>query len=68
MIFTPPRYTRGAVIVKVGRLRQDPRYDLPAVGPQTVGALAAALAHVDILPRVRATAEALAARWVKDGR
>ena len=27
----------------------------------------AALAHVDILPRVRATAEALASRWVKDG-
>ena len=26
----------------------------------------AALVHVDILPRVRATAEALAARWVKD--
>ena len=27
----------------------------------------AALAHVDILPRVRATAEALVAGWVKDG-
>jgi ADP-ribosyl-[dinitrogen reductase] hydrolase len=27
----------------------------------------AALAHVDILPRVKATAEALAAGWVKDG-
>jgi len=27
----------------------------------------AALAHVDILPRVRATAEVLASRWVKDG-
>jgi len=26
------------------------------------------LAHVEILPRVRATADALASRWVKDGR
>ena len=34
--------TRGVVIVKVGRPRQDPRYDLPAVGPQTVAALSAA--------------------------
>jgi hypothetical protein len=25
------------------------------------------LAHVDVLPRVRTTAEALAAGWVKDG-
>lgn len=32
----------GAVVVKVGRPRQDPRYDLPAVGPRTVAALAAA--------------------------
>lgn len=31
----------GIVIVKVGRPRQDPRYDLPAVGPRTVAALAA---------------------------
>jgi len=42
MIARAGSHTRGAVIVKVGRLRQDPRYDLPAVGPQTVGALAAA--------------------------
>ena len=32
----------GAVVVKVGRPRQDPRYDLPAVGPRTVAVLAAA--------------------------
>jgi len=56
---------------------------LPFAGPANycpvlVGALAgarwgvsaipqAALAHVDILPRVRATAEALAGGWAKDG-
>lgn len=32
----------GAVIVKVGRPGQDPRYDLPAVGPQTIAGVAAA--------------------------
>ncbi|HEV2284385.1 MAG TPA: UDP-2,3-diacylglucosamine diphosphatase LpxI, partial [bacterium] len=42
MIARAGAHTRGAVIVKVGRPRQDPRYDLPAVGPQTVAALAAA--------------------------
>jgi len=30
----------GVVVVKVSRPDQDPRYDLPAVGPQTVGAIA----------------------------
>ena len=41
-----------------------------AIGGARWGASAipqAALAHVDILPRVRATAEALASKWVKDG-
>ena len=41
-----------------------------AIGGARWGASAipqAALAHVDILPRVRATAEALASRWGKDG-
>lgn len=32
----------GIVAVKVGRPRQDPRYDLPVVGPRTAAALAAA--------------------------
>ncbi len=32
----------GLVVVKVSRPRQDPRYDLPVVGPQTVEAIAAA--------------------------
>lgn len=32
----------GVVVVKVSRPQQDPRYDLPAVGPQTVRALAEA--------------------------
>jgi UDP-2,3-diacylglucosamine hydrolase len=36
----------GFTLVKVGRPRQDPRYDLPAVGPETVAALAAAGAAV----------------------
>ncbi len=31
----------GIVVVKVSRPRQDPRYDLPVVGPQTVETLAA---------------------------
>ena len=30
----------GLVVVKVSRPRQDPRYDLPVVGPQTMDALA----------------------------
>jgi len=30
----------GVVVVKVSRPRQDPRYDLPAVGPRTVEAIA----------------------------
>ena len=42
MIARAGAHTRGAVVVKVGRPRQDPRYDLPAVGPQTVAGLAAA--------------------------
>jgi UDP-2,3-diacylglucosamine hydrolase len=42
MIARAGTHTRGAVIVKVGRPRQDPRYDLPAVGPQTVAVMAAA--------------------------
>lgn len=32
----------GLVVVKVSRPRQDPRYDLPVVGPQTVDAIAGA--------------------------
>lgn len=32
----------GVVVVKVSRPQQDPRYDLPVVGPQTLRALAAA--------------------------
>ena len=32
----------GVVVVKVSRPRQDPRYDLPVVGPQTVDAIIAA--------------------------
>jgi len=32
----------GVVVVKVSRPNQDPRYDLPVVGPHTVEALAAA--------------------------
>lgn len=32
----------GVVVVKVSRPRQDPRYDLPVVGPQTIQALAEA--------------------------
>jgi DUF1009 family protein len=46
MIARAGAHTRGAVVVKVGRPRQDPRYDLPAVGPATVAALAAAGAAV----------------------
>ncbi|HEV2359390.1 MAG TPA: UDP-2,3-diacylglucosamine diphosphatase LpxI [bacterium] len=42
MIARAGRHTPGAVVVKVGRPRQDPRYDLPAVGPHTAAALAAA--------------------------
>jgi len=41
MIARAGAHTRGAVIVKAGRPRQDPRYDLPAVGPQTIASLAA---------------------------
>ena len=32
----------GVVVVKVSRPQQDPRYDLPVVGPQTIRALAEA--------------------------
>ncbi len=32
----------GIVVIKVSRPRQDPRYDLPVVGPQTVETVAAA--------------------------
>jgi UDP-2,3-diacylglucosamine hydrolase len=42
MIARAGALTAGAVIVKVGRPRQDPRYDLPAVGPQTIASVAAA--------------------------
>ena len=41
MIARAGAHTPGVVIVKVGRPRQDPRYDLPAVGPQTIAALSA---------------------------
>jgi UDP-2,3-diacylglucosamine hydrolase len=34
--------TPGVVVVKVSRPQQDPRYDLPVVGPHTIRALAAA--------------------------
>jgi len=34
----------GVVVVKVSRPQQDPRYDLPVVGPQTIRALADARA------------------------
>ncbi len=34
--------TAGVVVVKVSRPRQDPRYDVPVIGPLTVHALAAA--------------------------
>jgi hypothetical protein len=34
--------TAGVVVVKVSRPQQDPRYDLPVVGPHTMRALAAA--------------------------
>lgn len=30
----------GAVVVKVSRPRQDPRFDLPTIGPETIGAMA----------------------------
>jgi len=33
---------RGVIVAKVSRPGQDPRYDLPVVGPQTVAALARA--------------------------
>ncbi len=36
--------TSGVVVVKVSRPHQDPRYDLPVVGPQTIRALADARA------------------------
>jgi hypothetical protein len=36
----------GACVVKVARCGQDPRFDLPAIGPETVHALAAARAAV----------------------
>jgi len=56
----------GAVIVKVGRPRQDPRYDLPAVGPETVAQVAAArgavlaveAGHTLLLERERVVADA----------
>jgi UDP-2,3-diacylglucosamine hydrolase len=56
----------GVVIVKVGRPRQDPRYDLPAVGPQTIACVATArgavlaveAGYTLLLERGRAVAEA----------
>ena len=56
----------GAVIVKIGRPHQDPRYDLPAVGPQTIAQVAAAhgaalaveAEHTLLFERDRAIAEA----------
>jgi hypothetical protein len=35
----------GAVVVKVSRPRQDPRFDLPTIGPETVEAMAAVRAR-----------------------
>ncbi len=37
---------QGAVVVKVSRPRQDPRFDVPTVGPETVEAMAAVGARV----------------------
>lgn len=37
---------KGACLVKVAKLRQDPRFDLPAVGPATIESLARAGAGV----------------------
>ncbi len=42
MIRRAGNLTAGIVVVKVSRPRQDPRYDLPVVGPETVDALAGA--------------------------
>jgi DUF1009 family protein len=61
--------TAGTVVVKVSRPAQDPRYDLPGVGPETVRALtearATALAieagRTLLLGREEAVAEAAAA-------
>jgi len=36
----------GAVVAKVGRTQQDPRFDVPTVGPDTVATLAAVRARV----------------------
>ncbi len=41
MIRRAGQLARGIVVVKVSRPRQDPRYDLPVVGPETVAALVA---------------------------
>ena len=35
----------GAVVVKVSRPRQDPRFDLPTIGPETVETMAAVRAR-----------------------
>lgn len=37
---------RDAVVVKVSRTRQDPRFDIPAVGPDTIAAMREASARV----------------------
>jgi DUF1009 family protein len=42
MIRRAGELSAGVVVVKVSRPQQDPRYDLPVVGPQTIRALAAA--------------------------
>jgi hypothetical protein len=33
------RFARGATVLKLARPRQDPRFDLPAIGPDTLDAL-----------------------------
>lgn len=42
MIRRAGELSAGVVVVKVSRPQQDPRYDLPVVGPQTIRSLAAA--------------------------
>jgi UDP-2,3-diacylglucosamine hydrolase len=42
MIRRAGELSAGVVVVKVSRPQQDPRYDLPVVGPQTIRALVAA--------------------------
>jgi UDP-2,3-diacylglucosamine hydrolase len=66
MIVRAGTLSPDVVIVKMGRPRQDPRYDLPAVGPQTIARLAAARGavlaveadHTLLLERDRLVADA----------